>query len=192
MKGTQPPTPWQRISSRPVYENPWFRVREDQVIRPDGSPGIFGVVELPEYAGVVAVDSHGRVALVRQWRYLYGEPTLEIPAGNATPSDASPIDVARRELLEETGLVASTWISLGRIRYSAVTNVGHLFLARDVAEHERPGSNDDWTELIWLSYPETIALVLAGEITESTSLGALMKAEGLRQRGEWSLPPSCG
>jgi 8-oxo-dGTP pyrophosphatase MutT (NUDIX family) len=192
MKGTQQPTPWQRISSRPVYENPWFRVREDRVIRPDGSPGIFGVVELPEYAGVVAVDNHGRVALVRQWRYLYGEPTLEIPAGNATPSDASPIDVARRELLEETGLVASTWISLGRIRYSAVTNVGHLFLARNVAEHERPGSNDDWTELIWLNYSEAPELVLAGEITESTSLGALMKAEGLRQRGEWSLPPSSG
>ncbi len=189
MNDLEPSTPWQRTSSRPVYENPWFRVREDQVIRPDGSRGIYGVVELPEYAGVVAVDDHGRVALVRQWRYLYGETTLEVPAGNAAPTDTSPIDAAQRELLEETGLAASTWVSLGRIRYSAVTNVGHLFLARNLSERARPKSNDDWTELIWLDYSEAISLVLKGEITESTSLGALMKAEALRQRGEWSLLP---
>lgn len=188
MKSIEPSTPWQCKSSRPVYENPWFRVREDQVIRPDGSSGVYGVVELPEYAGVVAVDERGRVALVRQWRYLYGETTLEVPAGNASSTDATPVDAARRELLEETGLVANSWISLGRIRYSAVTNVGHLFLAQELTERTRPKSNDDWTELIWLDYPEAISLVLTGEITESTSLGALMKAEGLRQRGDWSLP----
>jgi 8-oxo-dGDP phosphatase len=188
MKDTEASTPWRRTSSRPVYENPWFRVREDQVIRPDGSPGVYGVVELPEYAGVVAVDDRGRVALVQQWRYLYGETTLEVPAGNAAPSDPSPIEAARRELLEETGLVASSWISLGRIRYSAVTNVGHLFLARNLTEQDRPKGGDDWTSLIWLDYLEAISLVLSGEITESTSLGALMKAEGLRQRGDWSLP----
>jgi hypothetical protein len=51
-----------------------------------------------------------------------------------------------------------------------------------------PREQDDWTELIWLDYPEAISLVLAGEITESTSLAALMKAEALRQRGDWSLP----
>jgi 8-oxo-dGTP pyrophosphatase MutT (NUDIX family) len=181
-------TPWQCTSSRPVYENPWFRVREDQVIRPDGSPGVYGVVELSEYAGVVAVNYHGQVALVRQWRYLYGGTTLEVPAGNAAPEDASPIDAARRELLEETGLVAESWLPLGQIRYSAVTNVGHLFLARDLAQRDRPGNNDDWTELVWLDYPEVISLVLAGEIMESTSLAALMKAEALRQRGDWSLP----
>jgi 8-oxo-dGTP pyrophosphatase MutT (NUDIX family) len=192
MKGISSSTPWQRTSSRPVYENPWFRVREDNVVRPDGTPGIYGVVELPEYAGVVAVDDRGQVALVRQWRYLYGEPSLEVPAGNAAPQDAGPIDVARRELLEETGLAADTWISLGRIRYSAVTNVGHLFLARDLTKHARARSDDDWTELIWLDYPEVISLVLSGEIVESTSLAALMKAEGLRQRGDWSLLPGHG
>ena len=180
--------PWKCVSSRPVYENPWFRVREDQVIRPDGSPGVYGVVELPEYAGVVAVDDNGRVALVRQWRYLYGETTLEVPAGNAAPEDTSPADAARRELLEETGIVANSWISMGQIRYSAVTNVGHLFLARDLNHHDRPASKDDWTELIWLDYHEAMSLVLAGAIAESTSLAALLKAEALRQRGDWTLP----
>jgi 8-oxo-dGTP pyrophosphatase MutT (NUDIX family) len=107
-------------------------------------------------------------------------------AGRPTP----PLDAARRELLEETGLAADTWISLGRIRYSAVTNVGHLFLARDLTLRKRTHSGDDWTELIWLDYAEAISLALDGEITESTSLAALMKAECLRQRGGWSLPPA--
>lgn len=180
-------SPWRRTSSRPIYENPWFRVREDQVIRPDGSHGIYGVVELPEYAGIVAVDERGQVALVRQWRYLYNEPSLEVPAGNAAPGDANPVDVARRELLEETGLIAEAWTSLGQIRYSAVTNVGHLFLARGLtAAANRPKSGDDWTELLWLDYFDAVSLVLSGAIVESTSVGALMKAEGQRQRGEWS------
>ena len=179
-------TPWRRTSSRAIYENPWFRVREDRVIRPDGSPGTYGVVELPEYAGIVAVDDRGQVALVRQWRYLYGESSLEVPAGNAAPGDADPLDAARRELLEETGLTASTWLPLGRIRYSAVTNVGHLFLARDLAVADRPKSGDDWTQLLWLDYFDAISRVLDGEIMESTSVAALMKADGLRHRGDWS------
>jgi 8-oxo-dGTP pyrophosphatase MutT (NUDIX family) len=133
------------------------------------------------------VDAHGRVALVRQWRYLYSEPTLEVPAGNAAESDATPLDAAHRELLEETGLAANTWTPLGRIRYSAVTNVGYLFLARDLTEHQRPRSGDDWTELIWYDYIDAISLALDGQITESTSLAALMKAECLRQRGGWPL-----
>jgi hypothetical protein len=81
------------------------------------------------------------------------------------------------------------WISLGRIRYSAVTNVGHLFLARDLTTDVRPRSGDDWTELLWLDYFEAISCVLAGEIMEFTSVGALMKAEGLRQRGGWHTYP---
>jgi 8-oxo-dGTP pyrophosphatase MutT (NUDIX family) len=182
-------TPWRRTSSRPIYENPWFRVREDQVIRPDGSAGIYGVVELPEYAGIVAVDDRGQVAMVRQWRYLYNEPSLEVPAGNTTPDDSGPLDTASRELIEETGLTAKTWTNMGRVRYSAVTNVGHLFLARDLAAAEtRPESGDDWTNLLWLDYHDAISRVLSGEIMESTSVAALLKAEALRQRGEWRLP----
>jgi 8-oxo-dGTP pyrophosphatase MutT (NUDIX family) len=187
MSGDVRTTPWRQTSSRPIYANPWFRVREDQVIRPDGSPGIYGVIDLPEYAGVVAVNDHGQVAMVRQWRYLHAEESLEVPAGNAAPADGEPVDTAMRELLEETGLTARAWISLGSIRYSVVTSVGHLFLARELAAVDRPAATDDWTELLWMDYFDVIGRVLSGEILESTSVGALLKAEALRQRGDWAL-----
>jgi 8-oxo-dGDP phosphatase len=189
--------PWRRTASRLVYQNPWFRVREDQVVRPDGTLGSYGVVELPEYAGVVAVDERGRVALVRQWRYLSGRDSLEVPAGNAAPADDSPLAVAQRELLEEAGLTAARWMRLGRIDYSAVTNPGHLFLARELnpaaaaaaAADEAAGEPaDDWTQLVWLDYHHAIDLVATGEITESTSVAALLLAETLRVKGAWSLP----
>jgi 8-oxo-dGDP phosphatase len=188
MTGEIRTSPWRQTSSRPIYSNPWFRVREDQVVRPDGTAGIYGVVELPEYAGIVAVDAAGRVAMVRQWRYLYAEQSLEVPAGSANAADLEPLDTARRELLEETGLTAVDWLPLGPIRYSAVTNIGHLFLARELtAAAVRPDSGDDWTELLWMDYFEVISRVLDGEIMESTSVGALLKAEAIRQRGVWSL-----
>jgi 8-oxo-dGTP pyrophosphatase MutT (NUDIX family) len=184
--------PWQRTASRLVYQNPWFRVREDEVVRPDGTPGIYGVVELPEYAGVVAVDERGRVALVRQWRYLSGRDSLEVPAGNAGPGDDSPLAAAQRELLEEAGLTAARWLRLGRIDYSVVTNPGHLFLARELSPAAatviRDGPADDWTQLIWLDYHRAIDLVATGEITESTSVAALLLAETLRVKQAWSLP----
>jgi 8-oxo-dGTP pyrophosphatase MutT (NUDIX family) len=186
--------PWRRTASRLVYQNPWFRVREDQVVRPDGTPGSYGVVELPEYAGVVAVDERDRVALVRQWRYLSGRDSLEVPAGNAAPADASPLAAAQRELLEEAGLTAARWMRLGRIDYSAVTNPGHLFLARELSPAAAAAANapgepaDDWTQLVWLDYHHAIDLVATGEITESTSVAALLLAETLRVKGAWSLP----
>lgn len=181
--------PWRRTSSRPIYESPWLKVSEDSVVRPDGTPGIYGVIEIPEYSGIVAIDDRGRIALVRQWRYLYREPSLEVPAGSSASTHESPLATAQRELLEETGLVASEWIPLGRVRYSAVTNMGHLFLARTL-RHASPAhvalARDDWTELVWMDYHEAITCVLEGMIVESTSLAALGKAEIARHRGIWA------
>jgi 8-oxo-dGTP pyrophosphatase MutT (NUDIX family) len=183
--------PWHRTATREIYRNAWFKIREDSVVRPDGTPGIYGVMELPDYAGVVAVDDTNRIALVRQWRYLYGEQSLEVPAGNASPRDTDALATAKRELQEETGLAASEWASLGRIRYSAVTNTGHLFLARGITEFRenaepRP-DRDDWTELVWMDYHAAIRLLLDGEIVESTAVAALGKAEVARRNGRWAL-----
>src|SRR5689334_3670051 len=94
--------PWKTLRSRPVYENAWIKVREDEVVRPDGKPGIYGVISPQGYAiGVVPLHEDGTVTLVGQFRYPMNEYSWEIPEG-ACPFDEAPVDAARRELREET------------------------------------------------------------------------------------------
>src|SRR6188472_2783561 len=98
--------PWTTRASRPVYENPWIAVREDQVIRPDGQPGIYGVVHFKNAAvGVLPVDERGGIWLVGQYRYTLDLYSWEIPEGGG-PAGEPPEVTAHRELREETGLTA--------------------------------------------------------------------------------------
>src|SRR5438067_11246803 len=98
--------PWRTVSSRAVYDNPWIRVREDEVIHPDGQPGIYGVVHYKNLAiGILAIDDEGYIYLVGQYRYPMDRYSWEIPEGGC-PEGEEPLTAARRELQEETGLNA--------------------------------------------------------------------------------------
>ena len=104
--------PWLTTGTRLVYDNPWIRVREDQVIQPDGKESIYGVVEFKNIAiGVLPIDSEGFVHLVGQFRYPIDRYSWEIPEGGC-PEGEDPLAAAKRELLEETGLSASNWEEL--------------------------------------------------------------------------------
>ena len=105
--------PWERRARRVAYENPWITVWHDDVVRPDGNPGIYGVVHFDALAvGVVALDDEDRVLLVGQHRYPLDAYSWEIPEGGVPPGEDA-LDGARRELREESGVVAARHVELG-------------------------------------------------------------------------------
>jgi NUDIX domain-containing protein len=105
--------PIRAVASRVVYENKWMTVREDDVIRADGSAGIFGVVEKPDFALVIPYDGEG-FYVVEQFRYPVAGRYVEFPQGSwEDDPDVDPLDLARAELAEETGLRAGEMTYLG-------------------------------------------------------------------------------
>ncbi|NDC38040.1 MAG: NUDIX hydrolase, partial [Proteobacteria bacterium] len=108
--------PWKTLSSKVMYQNPWISVREDQVIRPDGSPGIYGVVETKVATGVVALTPEHKVILVGQYRYPLQQYSWEIVEGGAEHGE-DPFVAIQRELEEEVGRVLH-----GRVPYHLRTH----------------------------------------------------------------------
>jgi 8-oxo-dGTP pyrophosphatase MutT (NUDIX family) len=177
--------PWTTLESRPVYDNPWISVREDQVLRPDGSPGIYGVVHFKGRAiGILPVEGDGSVWLVGQYRYPLNRFSWEIPEGGA-PDGEFAEEAAVRELREETGLVAGRLEALGgevHLSNSATDESGRLFRAT----HLTPGPNDpEATEQLHVrcfSWDDAWAMLESGEITDSLSVIALLREAVLRAR----------
>ncbi|GGO67586.1 ADP-ribose pyrophosphatase [Microbacterium nanhaiense] len=171
---------WSTKTSRTVYENSWIRVREDEVVRPDGSDGIFGVVDLQnEAVFVVALDEAGRVLLVHIERYTVG-PSWEIVSGGTDGED--PLVAARRELLEETGLEADEWIEAGVMHaLNGVCNAREtVFIARGLREGADASAHraeEGITASRWVPLEEALALSTTGELTDGESIAALAMAQ---------------
>lgn len=167
--------PWTRLSRQVVYENTWIRVDEDQVVRPDGKPGIYGVVHFKNRAvGVVPLDEKGRVFLVGQYRYTLDQYSWEIPEGGV-PLDEDPLSGAQRELLEETGYTAGKWHELGRAHLSnSVSDEEAIYyLAQDLQAGTPRPEETERLAVRWVSFPETLNMVERGEITDALSIIAI-------------------
>jgi 8-oxo-dGTP pyrophosphatase MutT (NUDIX family) len=123
------------LRSRVAYHNPWITVTENQVTRPDGAPGLYGVVDPGDNATIVALTSEGHVWLIEDFIYPIRRRAWQLPSGAVEP-DEEPLAAARRELLEETGVTAARWEPLGAFYLSPgiLTQRSYLFLARDLTE----------------------------------------------------------
>ncbi len=164
--------PWTRHSRRIAYQNPWITVHHDDVTRPDGLPGIYGVVHYANVAvGVVAIDAEDRVALVGQHRYAFDKVSWEIPEGGS-PHAEDPLVGAKRELLEETGLSARQWREIGRYQLSnSVTDeVAVVYLATDLEQGEARPEGTEQLEVRWVPFDEVMGMVASGEIDDALSV----------------------
>jgi 8-oxo-dGDP phosphatase len=170
-----PVGPWIRRSRAVVYENAWITVWHDEVVRPDGSEGVYGVVHFPrEAVGVVAVDEEGRILMVGQHRYTLDEYSWELPEGGVDPGE-SLLEGAQRELREETGFEAVQWRELARITLSnSVTDErGAIFLATGLqAGQAAPEATEDLA-LRWMHLDEVLAAIDAGEIRDVITVAGI-------------------
>lgn len=178
--------PWRRHARREVYRNPWLTVFHDDVQRPDGTPGIYGVVHFASTAvGVVAVDDHDRVALVSQHRYTLDLLSWELPEGGSRV-DEDPLLGAQRELREETGATARTWRELGvcHLSNSVTDERAHLYLATDLAHgsQDLEASEGDLT-VRWVPFEEVVTMCRDGRITDGMSIIAMAWAAMDRAAG---------
>jgi 8-oxo-dGTP pyrophosphatase MutT (NUDIX family) len=179
-------SPWRRHSRRLAYENAWIEVHHDEVTRPDGRPGIYGVVHFRGRAvGVVAIDDDDRVVLVGQFRYTMGHYSWEIPEGAVTEGE-DPLDGARRELREETGFEAATWREIGRLELSNSISdeIGYLYLATGLTEGVAQPDPTEALQVRRVPFAEVMAMVDRGQIPDALSQLGLERVARLRATGE--------
>jgi len=175
--------PWYTRSSRTVYENPWIRVREDAVTRPDGGAGIYGVVEIRPSIGVVAINERDEVVLVGQWRYTVNRYSWEVPRGGSHPGETDMLEVAKRELAEEAGVEAKHWTRLGPVDVcnGVADDVQTLFLATDLSLSKQKLDPEEDILVAWHRFEEAVAMAMDGRITEVCSVAALLRVALLRR-----------
>lgn len=178
--------PITQISSREVYRNDWIVLREDQIRRPDGSTGIYSVVDKPSFALIIARDGD-RMRLVEQYRYPLGERRWEFPQGAAPGlADMEPMALAARELREETGLTAGKMTLLGRLAVASgmSSQRGWVFLATDVREGDPELEHEEQDmRSAWFTRDQVEAMILAGEITDSPSIAGYAQLLLVERRG---------
>ena len=168
--------PWTKLSSKTIYKNEWIRLREDQVITPTGTKGIYGVVETKPAIGVIPLTEDLQTYLVGQYRYTLDVYSWEIPEGGGLDGE-DILAGAQRELLEETGLTAKKWTYLDTMYTSnSITNeIGYLYLAEELTEGEaRPDHTED-LQIRKLPFMEAWDMVLKNEIKDSLAVIGLMR-----------------
>tara|TARA_R110002110_G_scaffold301156_1_gene515082 strand:+ start:42211 stop:42759 length:549 start_codon:yes stop_codon:yes gene_type:complete len=175
--------PWITLQSREVYRNPWIRVREDQVLTPQGKPGIYGVVEAKPAIGIVPLSDALETFLVGQYRYPLETYSWEIPEGGAEKNE-SLLDAARRELREETGLEAEKWTALGEMYTSnCFTNErAYVFVAEDLKQGAAQPDPTEELQIKKVSFSKAWQMVLDEEIKDSLAVIALMRVYQMLQK----------
>lgn len=174
--------PWKILDSEVKYENNWIQVVHQNVLNPSGGKGIYGTVNFKSIAvGVVPIDKDGNTWLVGQYRFPLNEYSWEIPEGGC-PNGEEVLDTAKRELKEETGLIAQNWSLISKLHTSnSVCNeVAYIFLAEEITQSESQPEDTEQLQVKKVSLVEALEMVLADKITDSMSVAGILKVARLK------------
>ena len=171
--------PWQIISEKEMYNNKWINLTEYDVINPNGGKGIYGKVHFKNIAiGIVVLDDGLNTYLVGQYRFALNEYSWEIPEGGG-PLDRDPLESAKRELIEETGLVAHEWTPLLKMHLSNSVSDEYsiIYLARQLEQHAAMPEETEQLIVKKLPFEEAWRMVEEGIITDAMSVAAIQKVK---------------
>jgi 8-oxo-dGTP pyrophosphatase MutT (NUDIX family) len=169
--------PYERLSTREVYRNPWIRVRADDVIRPGGIRGEFAVLEMRGGSSTLAVDDGDYAYLVEEYKYGIERLTIEAPSGGFDHGE-TPLETAQRELREEAGIEAGEWLPLGSIHpfTTAVKSPVFLFLARKLSMCPQNLDPGEVVQVVRMPFAELVDRVMSGEIDHGPTCVLALKA----------------
>ena len=165
-----------KLSSEKKFDGKLIKVTYD-VAEVNGKEAWREVVHHPGASAVVAIDEENRIIMEKQFRYALNDYLLEIPAGKLDAGE-DPLVCAKRELEEETGIIASEWISLGTIATSPgfCNEVIHLYVAKGLSKGEIHWDEDEYVEVERYTFDELLQRIKDEQIKDSKSLSALLLA----------------
>ena len=178
--------PWKILGSREKYDNSWIRVTEFEVINPGGGKGIYGKVHFKNIAiGIVALDENRNLYLVGQYRFTIDKYSWEIPEGGCH-LNTEPLDTAKRELLEETGLKARDWTLLMNMHLSNSVSdeYSYIYLATGLEQDTAMPEETEKLEIKKVSLDEAFQMMEQGEVTDSMTVAALQKVKLMQLEGK--------
>lgn len=173
---------WKTLSQKTVYDNPWISVEHHDVTTPTGKPGIYGKVKFKNEAiGIIPIDQDGNTWLVGQYRYTLDQYSWEIPMGGG-PLNEDPIDTAKRELKEETGITAQSWEKIMTLHTSnCVTDeIGYIYVAKELSYGPTEFDDTEDLQIKKLPFSEALEMVMDGTITDAISIAGILKYDRLR------------
>lgn len=175
--------PWKTLSSKPVYSNNWISLTEHQVINPAGGKGIYGEVHFKNYAiGIIAIDEDDKIWMVGQFRFPLKQYSWEIPEGGG-PLDQDPLDSAKRELLEETGLVAAEWTEVLRMHLSNSVSDEQaiIYLAKGFTQHQPQPEETEQLQIRKIYFEEAYQMVVEGKVTDAITVASILRMKLIRE-----------
>jgi 8-oxo-dGTP pyrophosphatase MutT (NUDIX family) len=178
--------PWKILDQRPVYDNPWIRVTEFRVLNPSGGQGIYGKVHFKNRAiGIIPLDEDFNIYLVGQYRFVLSEYSWEIPEGGGAMEE-EPLAAAKRELLEETGLLAGRWEKLLTLHLSNSVSdeFSVIYLARELEQHKPMPEETEALTIKKIPFTEALAMLESGIITDAISVTAIQQVQLLLLQGK--------
>ena len=163
-----------KLSSKIVHKNPWFHVRHDKVINPTGKKGDYFVVVTPPSVFIVALDDRKRVYLIEQHRYPTSMYSVEIPGGRSDGD--KPLIGAKRELQEETGLVAKSWKLIGKFQAAngLMSEIGYVYLAQGLTQTtENHQAEEGIVKVTKVPFKKVLKMIKDGQITDGQTITAI-------------------